>query len=93
MKHLVSNCKLCNRVKALTSHHLIPVTVHKNKWFKKNFDRLDMKTRRLMICKDCHDYIHKILKPKELGRYFNTEKKLRENEKIAKFIVFAKKKK
>ncbi len=54
---------------------------------------MDMKTRGLMICKDCHDYIHKIFKPKELGKYLNTEKKLRENEKIAKFIIFVRKKK
>jgi hypothetical protein len=93
MKQYVSNCKLCNRVKVLTFHHLIPVTLHKNKWFKKHFEKMDLKTRGLMICKDCHSYIHKIFKPKELGKYYNTEEKLRENEKIAKFIIFVRKKK
>lgn len=93
MRQYVSNCKLCNRVKVLTFHHLIPVTLHKNKWFKKHFDKMDLKTRGLMICKDCHGYIHKTFKPKELGKHFNTEEKLRKNEKIAKFIIFVKKKK
>ena len=93
MGKYVSNCKLCNRVKSLTFHHLIPVTLHKNKWFKKHFDKMDMSTRGIMTCKDCHRYIHDIFKPKELGKYFNTEELLRTNEKIAKFITFVKKKK
>lgn len=89
----VGNCKLCNRVKPLTFHHLIPVTLHKNKWFKKHFDKMDMSARCIILCKDCHYYIHNIFKPKELGKHFNTEEKLRENEKIAKFITFVRKKK
>ena len=93
MAEHVDNCNLCNRIKHLTFHHLIPVTLHKNKWFKKHFDKMDMSTRGIMLCKDCHDYIHKIFKPKELGKHFNTEEKLRQNEKIAKFIAFVKKKK
>ena len=87
------NCELCNRVKPFRSHHLIPVTVHKNKWFKKNFDTMDMKTRRMMLCDDCHKYIHDTYSPKELGRELNTVEALRNDEKIAKFIKFVKKKK
>lgn len=87
------NCQLCNRVKGLTFHHFIPVTLHKNKWFKKNFDKIVMTTGGMMLCDDCHKYIHDTFKPKELGRYFNTEEKLRQNDKIAKFIKFIKKKK
>jgi len=87
------NCELCNRVKRLTFHHFIPVTLHKNKWFKKNFDKMQMATEGMMLCRDCHRYIHDTFKPKELGKYYNTEEKLRQDEKIAKFITFVKKKK
>ena len=77
----------------LTFHHFIPVTLHKNKWFKKNFDKMDMKVQGIMLCSDCHRFLHDTFKHKELGRFFNTEEKLRENEKIRKFITFIKKKK
>ena len=93
MSDYVSNCKLCNRVKSLTSHHLIPVTLHRNKWFKKHFDKMDMTTLGLNLCSDCHRYIHDTFTHKELGRNLNTEESLRENEKMAKFITFVKKKK
>lgn len=89
----IDNCKLCNRVKPLSFHHLIPVTVHKNKWFKKNFDKMDMKTRGLMLCSDCHKYIHQSYGAKELGRRLNTEEALRNDSKIAKFLKFVRKKK
>jgi len=87
-----SYCKLCNRVRPLTFHHLIPVILHKNKWFKKNFDKMEMTTQGIMICRDCHMYIHDTFKPKEIGREFNTEDKLRANEKVSKFINFVRKK-
>lgn len=54
---------------------------------------MDMKTRGLMLCDDCHDYIHNTYTAKELGRELNTAEALRDNEKIAKFIKFVRKKK
>lgn len=91
-KH-TGNCELCNRVKPFRFHHLIPVTVHKNKWFKKNFKMMDMRTRKIMLCDDCHRYIHDTYDAKTLGREFNTAELLRDDEKIAKFIKFIRKKK
>ena len=54
---------------------------------------MDMTTLGLMLCRDCHMFLHKTFKAKELGRDLNTEEKLRANEKISKFITFVKKKK
>jgi len=88
----IGHCKLCNRIQPLSFHHLIPVTLHKNKWFKKNFSKIDITKRGIMLCKDCHKYIHDIYKPKELGRDFNTIEALKKDEKIAKFIIFVKRK-
>jgi len=87
------NCTLCNRVKELTFHHLIPVTLHNNKWFIKKFGKVYMIMLGIMLCKDCHDYIHKIFKPKKLGRELNTESLLRDNEEMSKFISYIKKQK
>jgi len=39
-----NKCELCGRENVLTFHHLIPVTLHKNKWFKKNYTREEMNT-------------------------------------------------
>jgi len=54
---------------------------------------MDMTTSGIMLCRDCHLFLHQTFKPKELGRYMNTEEKLRENENVSKFITFVRKKK
>lgn len=54
---------------------------------------MDMKTRKIMLCDDCHNYIHNTYTAKELGRELNTVEALRNDEKIAKFIKFIRKKK
>ena len=87
------NCDLCGRIKHLTFHHLIPRTLHTNKWFKKNYKRIEMKFRGLFLCKDCHDYLHNIISEKELGRNYNTKESLMANEKIIKFIEYIRKQK
>lgn len=90
---MTGNCKLCNRVKWLGFHHLIPRTCHSNKWFKKNFTKKELTESGLDICKDCHKFIHKTWEPKELGRDFNTFKKMNDDERIKKFVKYIKKKK
>ena len=88
----LGNCELCNRWKYRSSHHLIPKTCHKNKWFKKNFT-LEELNQGIMLCCDCHKYIHAEYTEKDLGRDFNMIETLREDGKIAKFIKFVRKKK
>ena len=90
---MTGNCKLCNRVKGLTFHHLIPKTCHKNKWFKKNFTKIQLKESGFNVCKDCHVFIHKTWKPKELGRYFNTFEKIKNDKRTKKFVGYIRKKK
>ena len=90
-KHF-GNCELCNRTKNRAFHHLIPKVCHKNKWFKKNFSKIDMTTRGLMLCRNCHKYIHICYTEKELGKKYNTREALMEDEKIAKFLKFIRKK-
>lgn len=89
----IGNCVLCEKEKRLTFHHLIPRKCHSNKWFKKHFEKEEMVSRGINICRSCHNYIHSVFSSKELGRYFNTIETLIAHEKIAKFIAYAKKKK
>jgi len=84
-------CELCNRNQKLYFHHLIPRTTHTNKWFKKNFDLEDMRTRGLYVCKDCHRHIHISYDEKTLGRYYNTREALLKDEKIRRFVEWVKK--
>ncbi len=83
-------CELCQReVERTTRHHLIPRTLHKNKWFKKNFTKDEM-IQTVDLCKDCHKEIHKFATEKELGRHYNTIEKLLEHEKIRNFVEWLK---
>ncbi len=86
-------CEMCEKEKRLTFHHLIPRTCHSNKWFKKHFEKNDMHTRGINVCRSCHNYVHLILSSKELGRNYNTLELLLSHEKIEKFVAYAKRKK
>jgi len=84
----MGKCELCGRENELTFHHLIPVCLHKNKWFKKNYTREEM-SKGINVCKyDCHREIHNIISEKELGRSFNTLEKLLRHPKIKKYIKY-----
>ena len=84
-------CSLCGTNRLMTFHHLIPKKCQKNKWFKKNFQKSDMKERGIWVCRRCHSFIHKQFSEKVLGRELNTLDKLLSNEKIILFIKWAKK--
>jgi len=84
-------CALCNRENELTFHHLIPVCLHTNKWFKKNFTKEEM-DKGIMICKyECHREIHNLIPEKEMGKYHNTISTLLEQQKVKKNINWIKK--
>ncbi|OJJ19021.1 hypothetical protein BKI52_19565 [marine bacterium AO1-C] len=84
-------CEICGREKSLSFHHLIPCTLHKRKLFQKKFDKEDMHTRGLNLCRMCHSTIHKFFDHKTLGLHYNTKEKLLENEEFSKYVNWAKK--
>lgn len=86
-----SNCGFCDRVKELSFHHYIPKTLHKNKWFIKNFDKFYMRTHGVDLCKQCHKNIHVFFTEKELGKYYNTKDKLLATDKVKNFLKWIKK--
>lgn len=87
----MAKCELCGRDKDLDFHHFIPRTLHKNKWFKKHFTKIEM-NKGIYICKhDCHPEIHKYINEKEMGKEYNTLEKLLSHPKIRKYIKWIKK--
>lgn len=84
-----SRCALCGTPHLLTFHHLIPRSCHRNKWFRKNFALEDMRTRGIVVCRQCHAFIHKKFSEKQLGRQFNTLRKLRDHEVIRRHVDWA----
>jgi len=85
-------CELCKRENLLTFHHFIPVCLHTNKWFKKNFTREQMR-EGIDICKeDCHKQIHLLIPEKEMGKYYNTKDKLLNHPEVRKYIKWLKNK-
>jgi len=85
-------CELCDRENELTFHHLIPVCLHTNKWFKKNYTTEEM-SKGINICKyECHREIHNLIKEKEMGKNYNTKELLLSHPLVNKYITWIKKK-
>ncbi len=80
-------CELCRRARVLTFHHLIPRTLHRTKWFRKNFTRERMQAG-IDICADCHSAIHGFISEKALGRDYNTIERLLEHPQLAEFVAW-----
>ena len=79
-------CELCEReVYKVTRHHLIPRTVHKNKWFKKNFSKEEMHTT-VDLCRDCHVAIHRFIPEKEMGKHYHSLELLLSHPEVIKFV-------
>lgn len=84
--HKNKSCTFCGVYDNITEHHLIPRTLHRKKWFAKNFSWDQMK-ETIPVCADCHQNIHTLIpSEKELGRSFNTVEKLLEHPSIKKFL-------
>lgn len=77
----------------LNFHHLIPRTLHGNKYFKELYDKDFMANNGIWICRDyCHKEIHKYLTEKKMGRTFNTIELLKAHPKIKKYIDWRRRK-
>lgn len=84
-------CELCGSGITDSFHHLIPRTVHTNKWFKKRYTREQL-SQGIDVCRSCHRAIHNIIPDaKELGREYNALEKLKAHPKIASHIEWRKK--
>lgn len=87
-------CELCQRIKPVTEHHLIPRSVHDQRRFIERFGVNEMRTRKLRACKLCHDGIHDIVKSeKELAENYNTRELLLAHAGIARHVAWVRKQK
>ena len=86
-------CETCDRDRVLNFHHLIPRTLHSNKWFQKRYSGKEMDTRGMHLCNDCHKTIHKFYPAKQLGKEFNTVETILSDEKLSKTFKFFSKQK
>lgn len=87
-------CELCGRAKPLTEHHLIPRAVHSKKRFIRRFGKEEMRNRKLMCCKQCHDGIHDLIPDeKMLADEYNTRSLLLKDDRIVKHVDWARKQK
>ena len=89
----IESCELCgSNQDVLNFHHLIPRTLHSNKYFKKLYTTLYMATHGIWICQtECHKQIHKFIEEKEMGMKYNTLEKLLSHPKVSKFVEWRKK--
>ena len=81
-------CELCGCTYSyLNFHHLIPRTLHTNKWFKKMYTREYMGHHGIWICKaDCHKQIHRFITEKDMGYSYYTKELLLTHPEVYKYI-------
>jgi hypothetical protein len=80
-------CEFCHAGAVASFHHLIPRTLHSNRWFKQRYTREQM-SEGLNVCRQCHKMIHETIPEKLLGRSFNTREKLLSHTDLAKFVAW-----
>jgi len=78
-------CEFCESDDVASFHHLIPRTLHSNRWFKQRYTREQM-SEGLNVCRQCHKMIHETIPEKLLGRSFNTRERLLSHSELAKFV-------
>lgn len=88
-------CALCEREGLkLTAHHLIPKAVHRKQRYRKLYDREEMRTRLLMVCRPCHNAIHRCIPDeKELALRYPTKEALLAHDCLAKQVQYLSKQK
>jgi len=83
-----SLCELCQREPPSSFHHLIPRTLHSNKWFKKRFTRGQLQAG-IDVCRECQSMIHRLIPDeKQMGRRYNTLEKLLGHPEVAKYVAW-----
>jgi hypothetical protein len=84
-------CELCGCDAASSFHHLIPRTLHKNKWFKKRYTRKQLQSG-IDVCGDCQRAIHDLIPDeKEMGRYYGTMEELLSHPQVARYVGWKRK--
>lgn len=79
-------CVMCERVRPLTFHHLIPKKTHKRGFAQRKYSKEQRNQSGIDVCTDCHRMIHKTLDHTQLAREYNTLERLLAHPDIDKFV-------
>ena len=83
----IDKCQLCGSEEKLTKHHLIP----KVKCSGKYSSVKETEGNFIWICDLCHRTIHAYFSENDLRDNFNTEEKLRSNERFGNYLKWRRK--
>lgn len=72
-------------------HHLIPKSLHKNKYIVKHFKDIDLNKYGLTLCKSCHNKIHSCINEKELALKYNSLELLKTHKDIQIWLIWKQK--
>ena len=78
-------CCLCMRQAPLTFHHLIPRKVHRRTRFRKHYSK-DILAKGILVCRKCHNGIHRLYDEMTLARELNTLEKLRQDSDLSRHV-------
>ncbi|SHF87861.1 HNH endonuclease [Marisediminitalea aggregata] len=70
-KQKADTCACCGRTTYLTFHHLIPRKMHRRPHFKKHYSKAEL-AAGVMVCRQCHNGIHKFYNEMVLAKQLNT---------------------
>jgi len=79
----VGKCPCCQRIAKLTLHHLIPKKMHRRTFFRKHYSK-EVLQQGVLVCRQCHDGIHKTYNEMQLAKQFSTLDALLNDELLAK---------
>lgn len=85
VSRLVGVCPFCHREMNLTHHHLIPKKMHRRNLFKRKYNR-SILAETILICRQCHDGIHRFYDEMELAKKFNSFILLQKDKKLAAYF-------
>ncbi len=83
------SCLFCHRDLPLTFHHLVPKSLHKKQWVKRRFTKKSLQ-EGILICRDCHDALHKMITRKECATTYNTYEKILNHHNFSNFVRWVK---
>ena len=84
-------CAMCERVMPLTAHHLIPKTTHEKYLAMGGKYTKAFLSTCVDICRPCHSAVHKLIEEEVLASDFNTLELLLGDERVQKWINYARK--
>jgi hypothetical protein len=64
--------------------------MHRKKWFKRLF-RSENKGEGIVLCRPCHNAVHRFISEKELAKFFHSADRIMGHPQIEKFVTWRKK--